>query len=256
VTPACSPPVRQHAGMGLLKIRARTGRASFLWTKASFRRLARLQTIVRLPARRRARIMIATAYFATQRIFSQTASAGTRRRRANYRALFENIRAAFQREYVTSTARLTSNTQTLTCSRSILICLLDALRAEAAPPLNDVTGGGELPTPPHGSSAIARCFGAQPHPSKSKSEREHVSGLGIRGQPRRRRHVLALERRANVLEQRSIIPRVVCASQHLSRFCEKIVECAKYAVAIRSLSVSRAGIVCNESSGRRAKSPK
>ena len=76
--------------------------------------------------------------------------------------------------------------------------------------------------PPHVLGESVRSLGAQRIGKQTEIEREHVGGLRVRRQPRRQCDVFALERRANVLEQGPIIPRVVGASQHLGGSCQKI----------------------------------
>jgi alpha-L-rhamnosidase len=74
-----------------------------------------------------------------------------------YRALFNRIRAAFQREYVTPTGRLTSNTQTAYVLALDFGLLPDSLRAAAAGRLaDDVRRMGHLTTGFLGTPALTR----------------------------------------------------------------------------------------------------
>jgi alpha-L-rhamnosidase len=74
-----------------------------------------------------------------------------------YRDLFARIKAAFTREYVTSTGRLTSNTQTAYVLALVFGLLPDSLRAEAARRLAaDVRTMGHLTTGFLGTPALAR----------------------------------------------------------------------------------------------------
>jgi alpha-L-rhamnosidase len=103
--------------------------------------------------------LIATAYFAhSTDLLAKTAEVLGRTDDArNYRALFESIRAAFQREYVTATARLTSNTQTAYVLALDFDLLPDALRVGAAQRLaEDVRRMGHLTTGFLGTPALTR----------------------------------------------------------------------------------------------------
>src|SRR5213075_2075471 len=103
--------------------------------------------------------LIATAYFAhSADLLSRAASVLGRADDArNYRALFDHVRAAFQREYVTSTARLTSNTQTAYVLALDFDLLPDALRPASAQRLaEDVRSMGHLTTGFLGTPALTR----------------------------------------------------------------------------------------------------
>jgi alpha-L-rhamnosidase len=110
--------------------------------------------------------LIATAYFAhSTDLLARTAEVLGRADDArNYRALFENIRAAFQREYVTSTARLTSNTQTAYVLALDFDLLPDAMRAGAAQRLaEDVRRMGHLTTGFLGTPSLTRMLSENGH---------------------------------------------------------------------------------------------
>jgi alpha-L-rhamnosidase len=103
--------------------------------------------------------LIATAYFAhsTDLLARAAEALGRNDDALNYRALFERIRAAFQREYVTATARLTSNTQTAYVLALDFDLLPDSLRAEGARRLaEDVRRMGHLTTGFLGTPALTR----------------------------------------------------------------------------------------------------
>ncbi|MDP9201885.1 MAG: glycoside hydrolase family 78 protein [Gemmatimonadota bacterium] len=103
--------------------------------------------------------LIATAYFAhSTDLFARAAEVLGRGEDArNYRALFERIRAAFQREYVTPTGRLTSNTQTAYVLALDFNLLPNSLRADAARRLaEDVRKMGHLTTGFLGTPALTR----------------------------------------------------------------------------------------------------
>ena len=103
--------------------------------------------------------LIATAYFAhSTDLLARAAQVLARDEDArNYRALFERIRAAFQREYVTATGRLTSNTQTAYVLALDFDLLPNSLRAEAARRLaEDVRRMGHLTTGFLGTPALTR----------------------------------------------------------------------------------------------------
>ena len=76
--------------------------------------------------------------------------------------------------------------------------------------------------PPHILGESLRRGGTQRIRKQIEVERQHVSRLGVGGQSRRRRDVLALERGANVIEQRAISARVVFASEHRRRSAEQV----------------------------------
>lgn len=134
---------------------------SFLWTKGFHFGdwLAFQTTRADYPGATTDKDLIATAYFAhstdllakTAEVLGRTADA------RDYRSLFENIRAAFQREYVTSTARLTSNTQTAYVLALDFDLLPDAMRAGAAQRLaQDVRRMGHLTTGFLGTPSLTR----------------------------------------------------------------------------------------------------
>jgi alpha-L-rhamnosidase len=140
--------------------RAQAG-PSFLWTKGFHFGdwLAFQTTRADYPGATTDKDLIATAYFAhsadllakTAEVLGRVDDAG------NYRALFENIRAAFQREYVTSTARITSNTQTAYVLALEFDLLPDVMRAGAARRLaEDVRQMGHLTTGFLGTPSLTR----------------------------------------------------------------------------------------------------
>ena len=140
--------------------RAQAG-PSFLWTKGFHFGdwLAFQTTRADYPGATTDKDLIATAYYAhSTDLLARTAEVLGRADEArNYRALFENIRAAFQREYVTSTARLTSNTQTAYVLALDFGLLPDALRAEGAHRLaEDVRRMGHLTTGFLGTPSLTR----------------------------------------------------------------------------------------------------
>jgi alpha-L-rhamnosidase len=103
--------------------------------------------------------LIATAYFAhsTDLLARAAEVLGKGDDARNYRNLFERTRAAFQREYLTPTARITSNTQTAYVLALDFDLVPDALRATAASRLAaDVRRMGHITTGFLGASAITR----------------------------------------------------------------------------------------------------
>jgi alpha-L-rhamnosidase len=103
--------------------------------------------------------LIATAYFAhsTDLLGRAALVLGKAEDARSYRALFERIRTAFQREYVTPTGRLTSNTQTAYVLALDFDLLADSLRAEVARRLaEDVRRMGHLTTGFLGTPALTR----------------------------------------------------------------------------------------------------
>ena len=103
--------------------------------------------------------LIATAYFAhSTDLLARTAEVlGKGEDARSYRALFERIRAAFQREYMTATGRLTSNTQTAYVLALDFGLIPDSLRTTAAARLaDDVKRMGHLTTGFLGTPALAR----------------------------------------------------------------------------------------------------
>jgi len=104
--------------------------------------------------------LIATAYYfahSTDLLARSAAVLGRGDDARGYRALFERIRAAFQREYVTETGRITSNTQTAYVLALDFDLLPDSLRAEGARRLDeDVRRMGHLTTGFLGTPALTR----------------------------------------------------------------------------------------------------
>ncbi|HEX9309891.1 MAG TPA: glycoside hydrolase family 78 protein [Gemmatimonadaceae bacterium] len=103
--------------------------------------------------------LIATAYFAhsTDLLARAAGVLGRGEDARNYRALFERIRGAFQREYVTATGRLTSNTQTAYVLALDFDLLPNSLRPDAARRLSeDVRKMGHLTTGFLGTPALTR----------------------------------------------------------------------------------------------------
>ncbi len=147
--------------------RAQAG-PSFLWTKGfHFGDWLAFQTNrADYPGATTDKDLIATAYFAhSTDLLARTAEVlGHADDARHYRALFENIRAAFQREYVTSTARLTSNTQTAYVLALDFDLLPDAMRAGAAQRLaDDVRAMGHLTTGFLGTPALTRMLSENGH---------------------------------------------------------------------------------------------
>jgi len=141
---------------------------SFLWTKGfHFGDWLAFQTNrADYPGATTDKDLIATAYFAhSTDLLAKTAEVLGRADDArNYRALFQNIRAAFQREYVTSTARLTSNTQTAYVLALDFDLLPDAMRAGAAQRLaDDVRRMGHLTTGFLGTPSLTRMLSENGH---------------------------------------------------------------------------------------------
>jgi len=140
--------------------RAQAGE-SLLWTKGFHFGdwLAFQTTRADYPGATTDKDLIATAYFAhSADLLARAASVLGRQDDArNYRALFERVRAAFQREYLTATARLTSNTQTAYVLALDFDLLPDALRAGGAQRLaEDVRRMGHLTTGFLGTPALTR----------------------------------------------------------------------------------------------------
>jgi alpha-L-rhamnosidase len=103
--------------------------------------------------------LIATAYFAhsTDLLARTAAILGRNEDAREYQNLFERIRAAFQREYLTSTGRLTSNTQTAYVLALDFNLIPATLRSVAAIRLDDdVTQRGQLTTGFLGTPALTR----------------------------------------------------------------------------------------------------
>jgi alpha-L-rhamnosidase len=140
--------------------RAQAG-PGFLWTKGFHFGdwLAFQTTRADYPGATTDKDLIATAYFAhsTDLLARTAAVLGRADDARHYRTLFDNVRAAFQREYVTSTARLTSNTQTAYVLALEFDLLPDAMRAGAAQRLaEDVRRMGHLTTGFLGTPALTR----------------------------------------------------------------------------------------------------
>jgi len=105
--------------------------------------------------------LIATAYFAHSTDFLARAAEvlGKGEDARDYRNLFERTRAAFQREYLTATGRMTSNTQTAYVLALDFNLVPDALRATAAARLaDDVRRMGHLTTGFIGASVLTRAL--------------------------------------------------------------------------------------------------
>jgi len=103
--------------------------------------------------------LIATAYLAhSADIVSRAAEVlGKREDAAKYRALFENVRAAFQHEFLTQSGRITSSTQTAYVMALDFDLVPDSLRAKAAGHLaDDVKRMGHLTTGFLGTPALTR----------------------------------------------------------------------------------------------------
>jgi alpha-L-rhamnosidase len=147
--------------------RAQAG-PSFLWTKGfHFGDWLAFQTNrADYPGATTDKDLIATAYYAhSTDLLARTAEVLGRGEDArDYRTLFDNIRAAFQREYVTSTARLTSNTQTAYVLALDFELLPDAMRAGAAQRLaEDVRRMGHLTTGFLGTPSLTRMLSENGH---------------------------------------------------------------------------------------------
>jgi alpha-L-rhamnosidase len=140
---------RAHADPGLL------------WTKGwQFGDWLAFQTIrADYPGATTDKDLVATAYFArSSDLLARSAQVlGKTDDAKAYRTLFERIRAAFQREYVTATGRLTSNTQTAYVLALDFGLLPDSLRGDAARRLaDDVRRMGHLTTGFLGTPALTR----------------------------------------------------------------------------------------------------
>src|SRR5205814_4618704 len=154
--------LRQYASMRawVEYERAQAGE-SFLWTKGFHFGdwLAFQTTRADYPGATTDKDLIATAYFAhsTDLLARAAGVLGRGEDARNYRALFERIRGAFQREYVTATGRLTSNTQTAYVLALDFDLLPNSLPAEAARRLaEDVRRMGHLTTGFLGTPALTR----------------------------------------------------------------------------------------------------
>jgi alpha-L-rhamnosidase len=105
--------------------------------------------------------LIATAYFAhsTDLVARAAEALGRTDDARRYRARFDSVRAAFDREYVTATGRLTSNTQTAYALALDFGLLPDAQRPEAARRLAaDVKTMRHLTTGFLGTPALTRAL--------------------------------------------------------------------------------------------------
>jgi alpha-L-rhamnosidase len=103
--------------------------------------------------------LIATAYFAhsTDLLARSADVLGKTEDARSYRNLFDRIRSAFQREYLTATGRLTSNTQTAYVLALDFSLVPDSLRGVAARRLaEDVRRMGHLTTGFLGTPALTR----------------------------------------------------------------------------------------------------
>jgi alpha-L-rhamnosidase len=103
--------------------------------------------------------LIATAYYAhsTDLLARSAEALGKAEDARTYRSLFERTRAAFQREYITATGRMTSNTQTAYVLALDFDLVPDSLRANAAGRLAaDVRRMGHLTTGFLGTPALTR----------------------------------------------------------------------------------------------------
>ncbi|HJP59689.1 MAG TPA: family 78 glycoside hydrolase catalytic domain, partial [Gemmatimonadaceae bacterium] len=110
--------------------------------------------------------LIATAYFAhsTDLLARAAEVLGRTEDARNYRDLFAKIRRAFQREFVTSSGRVTSNTQTAYVLALDFDLLPDSLRANAASRLaEDVERMGHLTTGFLGTPALTRMLSSTDH---------------------------------------------------------------------------------------------
>jgi len=141
-------------------MRARAGE-SLLWTKDFHFGdwLAFQTTRADYPGATTDKDLIATAYFAhSTDLLARTATVlGKTEDARNYRALFQSIRAAFQREYLTPTGRMSSNTQTAYVLALDFDLVPDSLRPSAAERLAaDVRQMGHLTTGFLGTPALTR----------------------------------------------------------------------------------------------------
>jgi alpha-L-rhamnosidase len=153
---------RQYASMRawVEYMRAQAG-DTYLWTKGFHFGdwLAFQTTRADYPGATTDKDLIATAYFAhsTDLLARAAEVLGRGQDARSYRALFERVRAAFEREYVTATGRLTSNTQTAYVLALDFGLLPDSLRTGAARRLvEDVRKMGHLTTGFLGTPALTR----------------------------------------------------------------------------------------------------
>ena len=142
--------------------------ASHLWTNGQHFGdwLAFSTTRADYPGATTDKDLIATAYFAhSTDILARSASAlGKTDDARTYRALFDDIRTAFQREYISSSGRMTSNTQTAYVLALDFGLVSDAMRAEASRRLAaDVTSMRHLTTGFLGTPALTRTLSETGH---------------------------------------------------------------------------------------------
>jgi alpha-L-rhamnosidase len=113
------------------------------------------------PGATTAKDLLATAYFAhsTDLVARAAAALGKSDDARAYAALFQRIRQAFAREYVTATGRLSSDTQTAYAIALAFGLLPDSLRASAAERLHaDVRRMGHLTTGFLGTPVLTRAL--------------------------------------------------------------------------------------------------
>ncbi len=142
--------------------------ASRLWTNGTHFGdwLAFATTNADYPGATTDKDLIATAYFAhsTDLVARSAAALGKADDAAAYRALFTEIKAAFQHEYVTASGRLTSNTQTAYVLALDFGLLSDRTRVDAARRLAaDVQAMHHLTTGFLGTPALTRTLSENGH---------------------------------------------------------------------------------------------
>ena len=148
--------------------------ASRLWTKGSHFGgwLAFATTRADYPGATTDKDLIATAYFAhsTDLVARSAAALGKTDDARAYRALFEEVKAAFQREYVTASGRMTSNTQTAYVLALDFGLLTDKMRPDAARRLaEDVVQMRHLTTGFLGTPALTRTLSTTGHLTEAYS---------------------------------------------------------------------------------------
>ncbi|MEP6731999.1 MAG: family 78 glycoside hydrolase catalytic domain, partial [bacterium] len=141
---------------------------SRLWTKGDHYGdwLAYATTRADYPGATTDKDLIATAYFAhsTDLLARSAAALGKADDARAYRTLFDEIRKAFQREYVTASGRMTSNTQTAYVLALDFGLLSDDMRANAAQRLaSDVERMHHLTTGFLGTPALTRTLSQTGH---------------------------------------------------------------------------------------------
>ena len=153
---------RQYASMRawVEYVRGRAG-DRYLWTNGQHFGdwLAYATTDAGYPGATTDKDLIATAYFAhsTDLLARAAEVLGRQDDAREYRELLARIKAAFQREYVTATGRITSNTQTAYVLALDFDLLPDSLRPVAARRLDeDVRRMGHLTTGFLGTPALTR----------------------------------------------------------------------------------------------------